>query len=174
MSINKFEPYHGPVLHRIIKDADAHNIIIKPAYNKNSYFITTPQYISDERKHIGIFIKYSSKRLTPWRFSIYKNEQEELQLFEDSCQTAFLILVCGTDGIACLSFNQLKEVLDENFEEHEWISVNRRYRKEYSIQGSNGKLSKKIPPSLFPEKIISEVGNLNQKRKNSLFSWSKK
>jgi hypothetical protein len=172
MSINKFEPYHGPVLSRIIKEAGNLNLILKPAYNKNSYFLTTPEFSDDETKHVGIFIKYSSKRLTPWRFSVYKAEQEELELFEKSCKAAFLILVCGNDGIACLNFDQIKEVLDDNFEEVEWISANRRFRKEYSIQGSNGKLSKKIPPSLFPEKIITEIKQLKEAKKKSLFSWS--
>lgn len=171
-NVGKFEPYHGPALSRIIKESEGLNLIIKPAYNKNSYFLTTPQHIDDESKHIGIFIKYSSKRLTPWRFSIYKNEQEELEIFENSCKTAFLILVCGTDGIACLNFDQIKEVLDDNFEDVEWISVKRRFRKEYSISGTDGKLSKKIPPSLFPEKIINEVKDLHKHKKKTRTLWS--
>lgn len=173
MHIGKYEPHHGPVLSRIIKESDGLNVIIKPAYNKNSYFLTTPQYINDESKYIGIFIKYSTKRLTPWRFSIYKSEQEELEVFETACKTAFLILVCGKDGIACLNFDQLKEVLDENFEEHEWVSASRSYRKEYTIKGTDGKLSKKIPPGLFPSKIINEIKDLHKTKKKSIFSWNK-
>ena len=38
MHIGKYEPFHGPVLSRIIKESDGLNVIIKPAYNKNSYF----------------------------------------------------------------------------------------------------------------------------------------
>ena len=82
--------------------------------------------------------------------STYKNEQEELEYLR--IQTAFLILVCGNDGIACLNFDQIKEVLDNNFEDVEWISVSRRFRKEYTVKGTDGKLSKKIPPGLSLKK----------------------
>ena len=161
MAINKFEKPHGPVLSRIIKECDDLDIVIKPAFNKNSYFITIPRYVGNEEKYVGIFIKYSTKRLSPWRFSVYKSEQEELEIFEKHCGKAFLILVCGNDGIAALNFDQLKEVLDENYEDIEWISAERRLNQEYQIRGTDGKLNRKIPPSLFPKKIKTELKKLN-------------
>ena len=171
MEIYKYEPHHGAVLSRLIKECHDLNLVIKPAYNKNSYFLTIPEFHEDEKKYIGIFIKWSSKRFSPWRFSIYKSEQEELEIFEKDCKTAFLILACGNDGIACLNFSQLKEILDDNYEDVEWISAERRLRKEYAIKGTDGKLSKKIPRNLYPNKIRQELLDLRGSRKKSFFSW---
>lgn len=169
MAINKFEKPHGPVLSRIIKECDDFDIVIKPAFNKNSYFITIPEQVGNEKAYLGIFIKYSTKRLSPWKFSIYKSEQEELELFEKHCGKAFLILVCGNDGIAALNFDQLKEVLDDDYEDQEWVSAERRLKQEYRIRGSDGTLNRKIPPGLFPAKIKSELQKLKTERGKKFF-----
>jgi hypothetical protein len=169
--INKFEPYHGPVLSRIIKACGDLNIVIRPAFDINSYFLSTSKYSDEESLNIGIFIKYAASRLTPWRFTIYKAEQEELQIFQDECKAAFLILVCGRDGIACLNFNQMKEVLDDNFKDKEWISASRRLNEHYTIKGSDGKLTRKIGPGVFPSKIISELNKIEKTKKKNFLNW---
>ena len=57
------------------------------------------------------------------------------------------------DGVACLSHELLKQVLDDNHEEVEWVSVRSRLRSQYSISGKDGKLDKKISRTDFPRSV---------------------
>lgn len=144
--IREFEFFHGLVFARIL-----HGI-------KNPISITSfptesnASYIINEK--IGIYIKYSSKRLTPWRFTFKKEHQEEIEMMRQSLKDVFLILVCNNDGIVCLSYPELKQILDDQVEDIEWISATRRKHEMYAIKGSNGKLDFKIGPNDFPEKIF--------------------
>jgi len=163
MSILKYEPFHGAALHRLIKDNTLSDLVIKPGLSKNSYMVR--ESIFDETredKTIGIFIKYSGKRLTPWRHSIYKEEQEEMKLLEDCCNTTFLLLVNRHDGIACLEYVHLKQLLDDSFEKIEWISVKRKRGEEYGIKGKDGKLNRKIPRNFYPKVLLDKLGELTE------------
>ena len=65
------------------KNVTEGNIVIKPGINKYAYLIRKAEF--DEfrvDKTVGLFVKYSSKRLSPWRYSIYKDEQEEIELLK--------------------------------------------------------------------------------------------
>ena len=55
------------------------------------------------------------KRKSPWRYNFKKEHQDEVrELF--NCM-AGNIFVNEMSGIACLNFEQLKEILDDNHEE---------------------------------------------------------
>ena len=162
MSIYKYEPFHGAVLHRLIKDNSLSDLVIKPGLSKNSYLIRESTFgDTREEKTIGIFIKYSGKRLTPWRYSIYREEQEEMKLLEDACNTVFLLLVNRNDGIACLEYGYLKQLLDDSFEDVEWISVNRKRGEEYGLKGKDGKLNRKIPRNLYPKLVLDKLNEIS-------------
>jgi hypothetical protein len=103
----------------------------------------------------GLFIKTSVKRLSPWRYSFTKDHQDEILKLKKKYGQVFLIFVNGDDGIACISFEKLKEVLDDNHEESEWVSVSRKPRETYRISGTDGKMEKTLPKNSFP-KVISE------------------
>jgi len=69
-------------------------------------------------------------------------------------QHSFVCFVCYRDGIVCLSHKELKNILDDNFEEAERVTIRRRRGKWYEISGRDGKLKNKISPSEFPNKIL--------------------
>ena len=161
--IYKYEPSHGPVLHRLIAALEqlSDEYTIQRGMGKYSYLVKSAQYDSSRvDKSIGLFIKYSNKKLSPWRYTIYKAEQEELEILQELCSTVFLIIVNGFDGIACLTFKDLKEILDENYGDSEWISVKRRLHTEYRIAGSDGRLEKKIATNSFPKIVINKLQEL--------------
>lgn len=162
MALYKYEPYHGAVLHRLIRENTEGNLVIKPGINKYAYLIRKAQY--DEfrvDKTVGLFVKYSSKRLSPWRYSIYKEEQEEIELLKEVCNTVYLVLVNGKEGIACLDYDNIKELLDDTFEDHEWLSVSTKLRKEYTIKGKDGNLQRKIPRNLYPKIVIDRLNEIS-------------
>ena len=105
-------------------------------------------------KKIGIYIKYSKKIISPWRFTFLKEHQDEFKIMNELCENSFLILVCNKDGIASIKYKDIKKVLDEHHEEAEWISASRLKRESYAIKGSDGKLKFKINLRDFQRDII--------------------
>lgn len=145
--IKEFEFFHGLVFARILHGTQR-PLSIKPFPSS-----TNASYVVNEK--IGIYIKYSSKRITPWRFTFKKEHQEEINLMKKELKEVFLILVCNDDGIVCLSYSELKQILDEQHQSIEWISANRNKREMYSVKGSDGKLGFKIGPNDFPDKLFN-------------------
>ena len=86
-----------------------------------------------------------------------KEHQEEIDLLKSQFEQVYLMLVCGEDGVACLSYSELKQILDNQHDSMEWISATRRKREMYSIRGSNGVLDFKIGQNEFPMKLFSAV-----------------
>jgi len=93
--------------------------------------------------------------MSPWRFTFIKDHQEELDLLRSTVQKVFLLLVCNDDGIVCLNYVELKQLLDSQHDPIEWISATRHKREMYSVKGSDGELNFKIGQSEFPEKLFS-------------------
>ena len=140
-----FEFFHGLAICKIIHFRKLHSISLYPSPSNSSYIL------NDD---FGIFIKYSTKRLSPWRYSFLKEHQDEIKKMADELGKVFILLVCNNDGVVCLSYKELKQILNANHEETEWISATRRRREHYMIKGTDGKLKFKIGPGDFPKKLF--------------------
>jgi hypothetical protein len=147
--INDFNFFHGAVFTRIIHSWD-NAVPISLLHSRSNC-----SYVIDGK--VGIYLKYSSKRMSPWRFSFAKEHQEEIEFLRSNCDRVYVVLVCNDDGIVCLSYAELKQLLDEEFGEMEWLSVSRRKREMYTVAGSNGTLGFKIGANEFPSKLFSAV-----------------
>lgn len=144
--IKEFEFFHGLVFARILHGTQRPiSIRTFPSESNASYVVND---------FIGIYIKYSSKRMTPWHFTFKKEHQEEIELMNKNLENVFLLLVCNDDGIVCLSYDELKQILDDQHGDIEWISAARNKREMYAVKGSDGKLGFKIGPNDFPNKIF--------------------
>ena len=64
----------------------------------------------------------------------------------------FVLFLNGEDGVACIDYEQLKEILDDNFEDVEGIRIKRPLRGNYHLSGRDGKLSKTIKRSDLKDK----------------------
>jgi len=149
--IKEFEFYHGVMLSKLVHSAtEPVSLAIYPSPTNASYILN---------QNIGLYVKHSTKRLSPWRFSFQKLHQDEILEMTTKLDKVFVLLVCGEDGIVTLNFDELKSILDENHEEVEWISAARNPNREYTIKGSNGGLSHKIGKNDFPKKIFENCKN---------------
>ncbi len=158
--IKEFEFYHGVIFARIIHAAQREiSFKLFPTSDNASYVIDNK---------VGIYIKYSEKRLSPWRFSFQKRHQEEILEMKNKIGEVFLLLVCHDDGIVVLSFNEIRQILNEIYEDTEWISAARGKRQMYTIKGSDGKLEFKIGHNDFPTKVLESTPPLI---KDKIFSW---
>ncbi len=156
--LKEFEFFHGVVFSRILHGGKA------PVSIKSYPTADNASYVVNDKA--GIYIKYSAKRMSPWRFSFQKEHQDEILDMKNKFGEVYTILVCNDDGIVCLSFDELKEILDIQHDTVEWISVARGPREKYEIKGHDGKLRLKIGNSDFPEKIFKPT-----KTKTRIFSW---
>ena len=148
--LKDYEKFFGAAFIRII-NYSPENITLKK-FNKKFNKKSNASFVLNDS--IGLYFKYCKKRLTPWRFSFLKEHQDEILEMKETFNHAFLIFNCWDDGIVCLSFEELKEILDDNHEDVEWISVSRFKNEKYKINGKNGKLKFKIGDSDFPKKLF--------------------
>lgn len=143
--ISKFSFYHGAALCRLIHAEVAHSVKLYPSKSNSSYMVDDS---------IGIFIKHSSKRLSPWSFTFTKEQKNELLEMCQLLNNCFLVFICHEDGIACVSFEESQSLIDYSNDRDQWICARRRRREEYSLDGSKGQLNHKIADNEYPEKII--------------------
>lgn len=148
--IKEFESYHGVILTKLI-----HNNGYKPITLRLYPSASNASYVLNES--LGLYIKHSTKRLSPWRFSFLKEHQDEILRMKEELGQVFVLLVCGPDGIVTLSFEELKQILNDRHEQTEWISAARNPNKEYTIKGSDGSLDRKVGKNDFPQKLLRIV-----------------
>lgn len=144
--INEFEFYHGVVFSRILHGAKVELKLSAFRDDDNATYI-----LNDK---VGLYIKYSTKRLTPWRFSFLEKHQQKFIELKNKFGNAFLVLVCQKDGIVILSYDEVRQILDENIQGVEWVSVSRGKGKMFGVKGSDGKLEFKVSVGDFPKKLF--------------------
>ena len=146
--ISEQQQFHGPVFIELTQNSKKPVQIesLKGHYENTAYAING----------VGVFIKHSSKRMTPWKFSFYKNHQDTILELKKIFDEVVVILVCGKDGFVGLDFLELKNILNEVHDEIEWIKIDRRIRTQYSVSGTDGKLGFKITRDNFLKKILKD------------------
>lgn len=161
MSIKDQEQFHSVVLRRLwlelsSKLPNAHFHLGKGS-SQSSYILkaVVPALLGKGKTvSTGVFIKYSSARVTPWRYVFKKSDQDEIQKLKQVHGEVFIAFVNGLDGIACISFDQLKTVLDDIHEEQEWVAVSRKPRQSYRFSGNDGEGEQVLARNSFPDNIV--------------------
>ena len=142
-----FQFYHGVVLSQLVHGIPGGTSIRVFDESSNSSYI-----IGSE---IGIYVKYSSNRLTPWRFTFSPEHRQEIEALRASNQTSFVVLVCNDDGVACLTFQEWYVLCQHPGNSTGWVSVDRHKGQKYAVKGSNGiTLPSKIGKSDFPRRLL--------------------
>jgi hypothetical protein len=145
--IKEFEFFHGVVFARILHGTQ--RLVSLRAFEPSS----NASYVLNDK--IGIYIKYSSKRMTPWRFTFSQEHKMEIKMLRASIPNVFIVLVCNDDGVVCLSHNELERILGDQEKGFQWISATRRKREMYSIEGSDGRLEFRVGKNDFPAKLFT-------------------
>lgn len=147
--INKFYFYHWVILSKILHfDNISKNIRLYPTKTNSSYVIN---------EKIWIYIKYSEKRMSPWRYSFLKEHQDEILDMKNNLKEVFIIFVCNDDWIVCLSFSEFKQILDNKHDEIEWVAISRKKCEKYNVFWHDWELNHKIWDSEFPKKILELI-----------------
>ena len=146
MSLREVEFYHGCVFSRLAQ-LDA-GISIKRLKDFSQGF-----YILSGK--LPVYIKHTTKKLSPWRFSFHKTHQDELQSLKSKHGFALIVFVCGHDGICCLEFDRFKNILDYVHEDVEWVAIRRKRGEKYAVSGKDGELKGKIGDIDFTNLVCS-------------------
>lgn len=131
---------------------------VRPGFDSRSaYFIDIFFENTEKIRTFSLFIKMSQNRRSPWRYSFSDMHQLEVSELQANSEGVFVLFAAGSDGVACISYPELKEILDEEYEPVEWVDVRRRLNESYRISGSNGKRDKPVRRNSFPDKIITRI-----------------
>jgi len=147
MAIKDMELMHGAALHRLLS-ADNNVTIKEMNYQTNGFYL-----INNE---IPIYIKHTTKRLSPWRFTFNKQHQDDFEKARRDFKIAYMVFVCWYDGICCIEFEEFKHVLDNFHEDVEWVAIKRNKGEKYAVSGKDGILKRKVADGEFP-KVIMEM-----------------
>jgi hypothetical protein len=151
--LKEYEQYHGTVLRALVAASrkpltigvdDIHGRI-------NGYVIN---------HGVAIYIKHSSKRLTPWRFGFSEEHISELNYLRQKYKTVFVVLACGIDGFACLPYAKLLEIGDGSIIGKLSVGIARSRNQMYSVYGARRTLDRKIAVGV--RAILEELGTAPQ------------
>jgi hypothetical protein len=108
---------------------------------------------------LGVYVKHSSKRMSPWRFSFNIEQAADLLDLEHKFPDSFVVFVCGTDGLVTLSFVDLHTIVSFQESVNAWVSISRPPRTQYEVAGNRGELKHKISRGigLIPETLKARV-----------------
>jgi hypothetical protein len=147
--IRELDRYHGAALARLVRSENAAAVTLCLHEDYRS------AYTLDNR--VALYMKYSTSRLSPWTFGFKVEHQEEIAALRDEFDETFVTLVCGSDGIACLSGSEYQRVLDDYPKDGEWIRVSRAPREKYAISGSDGRSIWRVGDNEFPAKVYAAI-----------------
>ena len=145
--ISEFEQYHGIALAQLVHGA-LFGLKVR-LYSRTS----NAAYVLDDS--VGIYLKYSTFRTSPWQFTFHDRHLKELCGLLESMPATFLALICGGDGVALIPEGRFlnQAVLDHD---RMVISVRRRKREKYRVNGI-GPSELKVSQRSFPADIFERL-----------------
>jgi hypothetical protein len=134
---DEYEFYQGVVIRSIIVGCNAPATVVPfVKEGRISAFVVNSRF--------GIFVKHSTKRMSPWRFTFNLDQVSDLLDLEAKYFDSFVVFVCGTDGLVTLDVAAVHRIVTFDDVEHAWIAIERKPRTQYSVRGNRAELPSKI------------------------------
>lgn len=144
MKIQAQDFYHGAALTQIVEH-ESFKALNKASTRYGHYLVNADCHV---------FVKYSSADEGPWMFTFQPDHLEPVRTVLDIEGCAFACLVCGDDTVCALDSEELREVIDLQAEDVQWIRVSYPAGGSCRVTGSLGELSKTVPHNAFPRKLF--------------------
>lgn len=131
--IAELDRYHGVALRLIIASSERPITIGKcDTYGRlNSYSLNDK---------IAIYLKHSTKRLTPWAFSFTIDHLKELVELRTRFASVWIILVCGLDGVVGITLAEFASITASRPGGIASLRVDRTPRTMYRVFGNESPL----------------------------------
>lgn len=136
--LDEYEFYQGVVLRQLVVIADS-SITIRPFLREGRI----NAFVLNGR--IGVYIKHSSKRMTPWRFTFNIDQAADLLDLEQRYPITFVVFVCETDGLVALDIAAVHEIVSFEQSDNAWLRIERPPRAQYDVGGNKANLGRKVP-----------------------------
>ena len=137
--INEFKAYHGAAFAELIDESSVPITLFRPDLSNNAIYI-----LNDS---IGLFVKHSTKRISPWRFSFQIDHVKSVAKLTQKHEVVFMVLICGRNSIAVINIEEIKTLLSLGKPEASWVSVKTSHNTMLTVEGSAGSLKRKIRKS---------------------------
>lgn len=141
--LDEYEFYQGAVLRKLVVEC-AHSLTLRPHVREgriNAFIVNG---------RVGLYVKHSSKRMSPWRFSFTIEQASDLLDLETRFPETFVVLICESDGLVTLNCVQLHEIVSFQDSQNAWVRVERPPRGQYDVGGNKGDLPNKLARGLGP------------------------
>lgn len=135
---DEYEFYQGVVLRSIIVDAQG-PLTVRPFVREGRI----GAFVLNSR--VGVLMKHSTKRMSPWRFTFTLEQVADLLDLEAKYFDSFVVFICGDDGLVTLDVGALHEVVTFDNAETAWVAIERKPRSQYSVRGNRTELVRKVP-----------------------------
>jgi hypothetical protein len=146
VAIKKQEFYEGAALHQL-----ACNGHIRDIGYEAPFFLLNRRWL--------LLLKYCTKTRSPWSFTFSPSEHARLQ--KKAIESEVVIgLICGSDGVAALNYDSYSTIAGPCGSAIR-IACSRRHGQHYAVNGPDGTLDEKIPPSRW-KGLISFEGALRE------------
>jgi hypothetical protein len=140
---DNYEFYQGLALRNLVVQAEI-PIAIRPFVREGriAAFVIDGRY--------GVFMKHSTKRMSPWRFSFTLEQISDLLDLEAKYFDSFVVFICGEDGLVTLDVGALHAAVTFDSVETAWLSIDRKPRSQYGVRGNRAELPRKVPHGIAP------------------------
>ena len=138
--IDKCDFYHGAAVIRLLEDGRCQRV----RKDESGYIVNDG---------IFVFLKYTTRQRSPWRFSFSDDEVQRLNILAGRFQKIAVAMICGGDGICAVSWREASDLLGNNAG---WISAGRKFNEQYAVAGQAGKLNGKVSLGEWPSIIFEE------------------
>lgn len=142
--IKPSELFHGAALAQITKH-DSFKALNKIDAKSGHYLVNTDCRLLTKHREDAV----------PWQFTFTPNDVETLKLDIASGFRTYLVLVCAEVTICLLDQEQIQTVLDLDSDKQQWIRV-AIPGASMAVNGSAGKIKKKIPHKSFPVDLFEQ------------------
>lgn len=146
--IGERETYHGIALARLVQKSD------RPLRIESLASVSRSAYLLDGT--VGIYLKYSTKRLPPWAFEFTAEHATELEKLREIASEQWIVLICGPVGIASASLPQVEEISSRRSDGSYSLSVNWRPNHKFRLAGARS-APLLVADSAFPAAVVGFV-----------------
>lgn len=147
MKVQTQDLYHGAVLTQITEHPSF------KALNKADSIYGHYLINHDTR----LFVKYLTKRNSPWNFKFSAAELQAIQSDMDLTGNVHLCLVCGQETICALNRQEFSILLDFTSSESQSIIVEVPEGGSMRVKGTVGNLGRTLRHNSFPDKLFEET-----------------
>lgn len=144
MKLQEQDRYHGPALVQIVEH-QSFKALNRASTKYGHYLVNTDRHV---------FVKYRTKRKSPWQFTIQPDEIKALRAAVGSGNYVYLCLVCGQTTVCALRKGEIGTLLDLTKARPQWIRVEVPPGGSCHISGSKSSLRRTVPHNAFPEKVF--------------------